>query len=60
LLSSITPDLVKEFVDAGLDRLEAKIAESETGVDDKLVLPLINKIRSLCNIPKDVPADDIL
>ena len=51
LLGQLNKDLVKKFVDGGLDKIEDAIAASETQVDDTIVLPLINHIRNIFDIP---------
>lgn len=45
LFSMISPELVKGFIDSGLDVIENIIATSETKTDDMLIIPLINMIR---------------
>lgn len=53
LLSILNPDLMIAAVDNLLDFLEEKIADSETEIDDKLVLPIITMIREAFNIPDE-------
>lgn len=53
ILSVLTPDLIKKFADMVLDFVENQIAASETDVDDKIVLPLLNLLREALNIPDD-------
>jgi hypothetical protein len=51
ILSLLPQEKFKDVVDSILDVLEDKIAESENKVDDALVIPLINKVRELLNVP---------
>lgn len=51
LLSALTPEMMKRAVDAVLDVAEKAVAESETKLDDTIVLPLIALIRNSFNIP---------
>jgi hypothetical protein len=50
LLSKLDAEDVKDFVDAGLDKLEDKIAKTETKWDDALVQPLIDATRTVAGI----------
>lgn len=45
VVESIPPDKVREFLDDVLKAAERVVTESETKVDDKLLLPGIQKIR---------------
>lgn len=51
LLSALTPETMKRAVDAVLDVAEKAVEESETKLDDTIVLPLIDLIRNSFNIP---------
>jgi len=51
LLTALTPEMMKRAVDAVLDVAEKAVAESETKLDDTIVLPLIALIRNSFNIP---------
>jgi len=56
LLGMLTPDMLKSVVDAILDIVEDKVADSSNTIDDALVLPLCGLIRETFNIPdNDVP-----
>ena len=55
LLAVCNEELVKGFMDKGLDFLEDAIEESKTTWDDALVLPIINQIRKILNIPDNDP-----
>jgi hypothetical protein len=45
LLEKLNPATLKQWADYGLDLLEDQIEESETTVDDRLVLPIIRGMR---------------
>jgi hypothetical protein len=45
LLEKLQPATLKKWADYGLDLLEDQIDESETTVDDRLVLPIIRGMR---------------
>ena len=51
LLSMLTPDMLKKAVDSLLDIAEDAVAKSETTIDDKVVLPLIQTVRVAFDIP---------
>lgn len=53
LLSALTPDIIKGFIDAGLDWIEETVEKSETKIDDKLVLPICDLLRRTLNVPDD-------
>ena len=55
LLAVLDEEMVKGFMDKGLDFLEDKIAASATKWDDALVLPLINHTRKVLDIPDNDP-----
>ncbi len=58
LLGLLPDETVKQFIDAGLDSIETAVAKSENKIDDAVVLAIVNKLRSACNIPdNDVPAE---
>ena len=50
LLTQLDSKLIKGFIDAGLDKVEDMIAESETKVDD-VALPLLARIREIFDVP---------
>lgn len=56
LFDSLPPELLKGFIDAGLDVVENAVAKTETKLDDAIVLPLINLVRTSFNIPDNDPA----
>ena len=45
LVERLDPALLRKWADFGLDMLEDQIAKTETTVDDKLALPIINAFR---------------
>lgn len=51
ILQLFTPELLKSFADTVLDWVEDKVLGSASKVDDALVLPLCNMIRSAFDIP---------
>jgi len=58
LMSMLSPKMLQEVLDKILDFFEDQIAASNTDIDDKLALPLINLVREAFNIPDndDPPA----
>jgi hypothetical protein len=50
LLEKLNPATFNRWADYGLDLLEDQIEESETTVDDRLVLPVIKGIREAFTI----------
>jgi hypothetical protein len=46
LFSLLTPERIKGFIDAGLDSLQAYCESTATQMDDDLVLPAIDLLRS--------------
>lgn len=51
VMERLTPELLKEWVDSGLDYIEEAVETSETQIDDVLVLPVINLIRTAFDVP---------
>jgi hypothetical protein len=51
LLSRLKDEDVKKWADAGIDMLESAVVNSETRLDDEVVLPLCAVLRSAFNIP---------
>lgn len=65
LLVVLNPEMIKAFLDAGLDAIEEAIKKSPTKWDDMFVLPVCTQIRRALNIPdedidamKTSPLDD--
>jgi hypothetical protein len=50
-MSMLSPDMLKGFMDNVLDFIEDKVAGTASDVDDRLVLPLVEMIRSAFDIP---------
>ena len=57
LLKRLPADLAKRAIDDLLDRVESFIEDSETQLDDVLLLPLIAKAREVLSIPDDIGGD---
>ena len=55
LFAVLTPEVLKSFVDAGLDAIEDAVAESENKVDDRIVLPMCKLIRNTFGIDDNDP-----
>jgi len=51
LLGLFPPELLKGFVDSLIDLIEDAVAKSENKLDDQIVLPLCDMIRSAFDIP---------
>jgi hypothetical protein len=58
VLTTLGSDAGKHFADAALDKIELAVHRSASRVDDKLVLPFVNFLRSSFDIPDfaDAPA----
>lgn len=51
ILSLLSKEDAKELIDTLLDKVEDKIAATENKIDDAVVLPLINKVREILDVP---------
>jgi len=51
LLKVLSPEVLRNAVDAMLDVVEDAVAESSNVLDDTVVLPLCKLIRSTFNVP---------
>jgi uncharacterized membrane protein len=51
LFTVMPPEMIKGFIDQGLDVVENMIQASETTMDDSLILPIIVMIRTTFDIP---------
>ena len=51
LMSLLSPDLIKKFMDMVLDFVEDFVLGTASDVDDKLVLPICGMIRDAFDIP---------
>lgn len=50
MLDKLDPEDVKKWADMGLDMIEDKVAGTETEIDNKVVLPLVNVVRDTFGI----------
>ena len=55
IVERLTGDMIKRWADMSLDMIEDAIAKSETKLDDKLALPVINAIREGFGIEDNDP-----
>jgi len=53
IMKLFTPELLRSFLDMVLDFVENKVEGTASKVDDALVLPLCNMIRSAYGVPDD-------
>ena len=51
LIGMLTPELLRELADKVIDFAEEKVEDSETKIDDWLVLPVVKMVRDTFNIP---------
>lgn len=51
IMSVLTPDLLKSFANMVLDFVEDHVVGTKSTIDDHLVLPVCDMIRSTFNIP---------
>lgn len=51
LISMLTPELLKKFVDMILDFCEKSVLGTKSDLDDKIVLPLCETIRKTFDVP---------
>lgn len=51
LLAMYTPEQIKEFLDAVIDKAEDKIILTENKVDDVFLLPVLKTVRAAFSIP---------
>lgn len=51
LFGAISPEMLKGFIDAGLDVVENTVQNSVTMYDDMIVLPIVSLIRTSFDIP---------
>ena len=55
LLELLTPDVIREGLDAFLDIVEDRAVDSTNKIDDALVLPICKVFRFTLNIPDNDP-----
>jgi hypothetical protein len=53
LMSVLTPELLKDFVDKTLDWVEERVLGSASTVDDAIMIPLCNLVRTAFDVPDD-------
>ena len=58
LFTKLDADTVRKMIDSALDKLEDTVAESDTTVDDTLVLPIVKLIRLVTGTPDDFDGDE--
>lgn len=51
LLNMLTPELMKKFIDMLLDFVENYVKGTKSDVDDRIVIPICNMIRTTFDIP---------
>lgn len=54
IVGMLTPALLKKFADMVLDFVEDYVEGTESTVDDAIVLPICNMIRTAFDIPEDI------
>jgi hypothetical protein len=57
LIARLDKDEIKQFTDEMLDKLEDKIVNSETRIDDIVILPVISLFREVFGVPDDYNGD---
>ena len=58
VLALLTPDLLKKFIDLVLDFVENTVANSDTKVDDEIIVPICNLLRATFNVPDNDTPDE--
>ena len=56
-LRFLSVEKIRDFADFILDKVEDKIRDTSTTIDDKLVLPLVARVREACSIPDNDPEE---
>ena len=51
VLSMLDPEMLRGFIDAGLDFIEDYVGKTENEVDDSIVLPACALLRKAINCP---------
>jgi len=51
ILGLLPNETVKSFLDAGFDAIENIVADSSNTIDDAVILPIINKLRTAFDVP---------
>ena len=58
LFNFVKPEMIRGFINSGLEFIEKKIAETETQYDDTAVFPIIKLIRTTLSIPSSTEKTD--
>ena len=53
LVQLLTPEMLRGFIDAGLDWIENYVMETDNTIDDSIVLPICRKLREAVGIPDE-------
>lgn len=53
LVKALSPALIQELADSLLDIVEKAVADSESGLDDKIAIPICSLIRDVFHIPDE-------
>jgi len=53
ILSQLSPDLFRNLLDSILDMIEAKVEETPSKSDDRLVLPLCRMVREAFGVAEE-------
>lgn len=53
MIARLSPEMIKKWIDHGLDLLEEHIANTPTTTDDELIMPIIKVLRGALNVPED-------
>jgi len=53
LVSMLTPELMRKFIDVLIDFVEKEVKGSKSSLDDKIVLPICSIIRETFNVNED-------
>jgi len=58
LLQLLSPEMLRKFIDSGLDAIEDWVEGTENSIDDGVVLPMCALIRRAINCPdSDSPTE---
>jgi hypothetical protein len=55
VMKLLTPELLRSFLDMVLDFVEAKVEGTKSTVDDRMILPICDMIRSAYHVPDNDP-----
>lgn len=51
LLQLLPKEVIQEGLDALFDKIEDRVADTDTAIDDAVVLPIIQRLRAALDIP---------